>query len=276
MSFFEKLSDYVKTLTAGGSLAGVDFIMWYLLLVIATTIIAIAAYFLTVSYIRKPLRHEISAIPPRRSSLWRSHYSIPKYVFGQPERWMAFRTRNIGTVRNALGLTNTEVCSWQQGLSKATERHLFITPPIRGWVLVFGHYLPNPSEDIDTFYKYMRNLSKEVGEVQFFSLDARVHEHGWVRLIDGNVVRSYVWAESVLWNEGRPSSAECSLRMHAFDYGDQLETESLTELNRKLEHNVEHIHALAARWSLDPLRVEPKDFTSEFGLTGEIDQLHVG
>jgi hypothetical protein len=64
--------------------------------------------------------------------------------------------------------------------------------------------------------------------------------------------------------------------MHAFDYGDQLETESLTELNRKLEHNVEHIHALAARWSLDPLRVEPKDFTSEFGLTGEIDQLHVG
>jgi hypothetical protein len=24
------------------------------------------------------------------------------------------------------------------------------------------------------------------------------------------------------------------------------------------------------------LRVEPKDFTSEFGLTGEIDQLHVG
>ena len=143
-------------------------------------------------------------------------------------------------------------------------------------MLVFGHYLPNPSEDIDTFYKYMRNLSKEVGEVQFFCLDARFHEHGWVRLIDGNVVRSYVWAESVLWNEGSPSSAECSLRMHAFDYGDQSETESLTELNRKLEYNVEHIHALAARWSLDPLRVEPKDFTSEFGLTGEIDQLHVG
>ena len=84
MSFFEKLSDYVKTLISGDSLAGVDFIVWSLLLLPVVTITAIAVYFLTVSYIRKPSRHEISAIPPRRSSLWRSRYPMSTYAFGQP------------------------------------------------------------------------------------------------------------------------------------------------------------------------------------------------
>ncbi len=276
MSFVEKLNAYVKSLTAGGSLAGVDLMVWCLLLLTALAITCLVIFFLTLSYIRKQRRNEISVAPRRRRSLWRNRNPIPMYVFGQPRRWMAFRTRNMGVVRNALGVTNAEVCSWEQGLSKATERNLFITPPIRGWILVFGHYLPNPSDDIDTFYKLMRNVSTEVGEVQFFCLDAVVHEHAWVRLIDGNVVRSYVWAESVLWNEGKPSSAELSLRMHSFDYGDQSDTESLADMNQKLEYNLEHLHALAARWSLDPLRVEPKDFASEFGLTGEMDQLHVG
>lgn len=276
MSFVERLNAYVKSVTAGGSLAGVDLMVWFLILLVTVTLTCLAIFFFTLSYFRRQRLHELPMEPRRRRSPWQNRNPIPMYVFGQPRRWMAFRTRNMGVVRNALGVTNAEVCSWEQGLSKATERNLFITPPIRRWILVFGHYLPNPSDDIDAFYKLMRNVSTEVGEVQFFCLDAVVHEHAWVRLIDGNVVRSYVWADSVLWNEGKPSSAELSLRMHSFGYADQVDEESLTDLNRKLEHNVEYLHALAARWSLDPLRVEPKDFASEFGLTGEMDQLHVG
>jgi hypothetical protein len=64
--------------------------------------------------------------------------------------------------------------------------------------------------------------------------------------------------------------------MHAFDYGFQASEIPEHELHEKLDHNTNQVHALAARWSLDPLRVEPKDFASEFGLTGEMDRLQVG
>jgi len=278
MALWDKVESFIKSLFSGNSIAGADLVVWLMILLAAVTLSCLVVFFVTLHFIQRNRHQPLQIIPRRRQSLWKTRQPIPLYVFGQPRRWMAFHTRNMGVVRNALGVTNAEVCSWEQGLTKATERNLFITPPIRGWVLVFGHYLPNPSDDIDAFYAFMRSVSAEVGEVQFFCLDAVVQEHAWVRLIDGNVVRSYVWAEGPLWNEGPTSSAELSLRMHCFDYGFKPEEpENFNEaLQEMLEHNVSNLHALAARWSLDPLRVEPKDFASEFGLTGEMDHLQVG
>lgn len=276
MAIMERIQVFLKTLTVGDPLGRTDLLMWSVILLGSMFACCLAVFFLTMYVFRRQRHSDLPILPRNRKSLWKTPLPIPTHVFGQPRRWMAFRTRNLGLVRNALGVTNAEVCSWEQGLCKATERNLFIAPPIRGWVLVFGHFLPNPSDDVDAFYGFMRNVSSVVGEVQFFCMDVVMREHAWVRLIDGNVVRSYAWSESTLWNEGRSSSAEISLQMHAFDYGFQASEIPEHELHEKLDHNTNQVHALAARWSLDPLRVEPKDFASEFGLTGEMDRLQVG
>ena len=271
MTFTENLSYYIQRIGDGGGMTPTDLFVWSLILLASLTLSCLIVFFITLYVIR--IRHARDLNPRPRKMVWGTRQFIPLFVFGHPRRWMAFRSRNLGVVRNALGLSNAEVCSWEQGLSKASESSLFITPPIRGWILVFGHYLPNPTDDIDQFYRFMRGVSNEVGEVQYFCLDSVVSEHAWVRLIDGNIIRAYVWSETTLWDEGAVSAAETSLQMKCFEYGSQLEENSSLEYLPLLQHNVDHLHALAARWSLDPLRVEPKDFTSEFGLTGEMDSL---
>jgi hypothetical protein len=271
MSLLERVQSVIKA-----SHEGTDLLFWCLLFFATVSVCCPAVFFITLHFLKRQGGQGLQGIRGSRPAPWVSRRPIPLHVFGQPRRWMAFRTRNMGMVRNALGVNNAELCTWQQGLSHVGMRHLFIAPPIRGWILVFGHLLPNPTDDIDRFYAFMRDVSSEVGEVQFFCLDTALQEHAWVRLIDGNVVRSYVWAEEPLWNEGSESSAERSLRMQSFDYGFRVSDAFGTEWRDKVEHNITNLHALAARWSLDPLQVEAKDFASEFGLSGEVDPLRVG
>jgi len=82
----------------------------------------------------------------------------------------------------------------EEGLSAAQERKLFISPAINGWVLVIGSHLPDPSDDIDHCFRFLSELSRKVGQVQFFSVNRAVNHHAWVQLQHGQVQRAYAWA----------------------------------------------------------------------------------
>lgn len=188
-------------------------------------------------------------------------------LFGQPCRWLAIKAHSPTVVQNALHLNAPMPCSWEEGLIEARERKLFISPPVCGWVLVVGSSLPDPTEDVDECFRFLTDLSRKLGHVQFFSTNRVVNHHAWALMDKGRVFRAYAWATETLWNQGPITSAEKDLKMTCFDY-----TNGRVGFEQKdsLALNTERVPLLASRWSIDPSSIDERQFKSGYGITGEL------
>ena len=252
-----------------------DILPLVLLLLITTMISGIVCMFSVLYYLRN--RRSAGFAESDRSSS--SYYSpsdklVPGFVFDRPRCWLAIRSRNMGFVQEALGLENANACSWMEGLSEAaSDNRFFVSPPIRGWILVFGSHLPRPSDDIDHCFCFLTTLSQALGEVQFFCGDSVTDEHGWARLVNGKVVRGYAWFRETLWNQGCFSDAERKAGVKTYDYGDAPDPLGA----RGQEHfwgNTERLYPLAGHWSVDPSQVSQADLlTSGLGGSGNVSSI---
>jgi hypothetical protein len=191
-------------------------------------------------------------------------------AFESPCRWVAIRTTNTAGVQTALHLHNATPCSWMEGISKLSDHNLFISPPISGWTLVIGQGLPDPCEDSDECFHFMRRLSRAFGHVQFFSSNRAVNHHAWVRAERGQVIRAYAWAGEVLWNQGAKSQAEIDLGMKCFDYWEGNESLLLASSNDSLYANSDKVIFLAASWSLDPTSIDESTLPAQQGIAGNL------
>lgn len=170
----------------------------------------------------------------------------------RPTIWLAIRSGDPAQVLNALSLNDPTPCSWNEGI--LGENKLFIAPPVRGWVLVVGTAVPDPADDVDACFRFLRELGRRLGHVQFFCADRVLHHHAWARIEAGRVVRAYAWAGLTLWDQGVKTTAESELGLKIFGYGEDVASArwGTTEL---LAANVEKVPLLAARWSLDPAEI---------------------
>jgi len=192
--------------------------------------------------------------PGRRARTARSEFRRRYLHFAKrPVVWLAIRSRNPLEVQAALALADPTPCSWIEGLNG--ENRLFIAPPVRGWVLVAGSGLPDPAEDVDRCFRFLRELSRKLGHVQFFHADRVLQHHAWARLEAGRVVRAYAWAGATLWNQGARTDAEAELGLRCFSYGEDLPP-AKWGISELLAANVEKVPLLAERWSLDPVELE--------------------
>jgi hypothetical protein len=187
-------------------------------------------------------------------------------IFRRPGCWLAVKSRNLLAVQSALGLHNAKPCSWTEGL--AGDEKLFIAPPVKGWVLVMGSGLPDPSDDIDACFRFVLALSRKLGQVQFFSASRVLHHHAWIKVDGGRVLRAYAWAGRTLWQQGSRTSAENELGLRCFDYMEPAERFSLSAPD-PVALNVDKVPLLAARWSLDPARIEERALEAQHGVAGE-------
>src|SRR5947207_518256 len=92
---------------------------------------------------RKP--HHSKAAPEPNLEFFFCPPARPSYL-RRPASWLVIKSRNLLAVQSALGLHNPKPCSWSEGV--AGEKKLFISPPVKGWILVIGSGLPEPSEDV--------------------------------------------------------------------------------------------------------------------------------
>jgi hypothetical protein len=184
----------------------------------------------------------------------------------RPGCWLAVKGNTLFSVQSALGLNNPKPCSWIQGL--AGDEKLFIAPPVEGWILVFGSGLPDPIEDIDACYRFVLDLSRKLGHVQFFSLSRVLHHHAWIKADTGKVLRAYVWAGQTLWQQGRRTPAEKELDLKCFDYAEAVERTSFS-CPDAVYSNVDKVPQLAARWSLDPGHIDERFLEAAPGIAGE-------
>lgn len=198
-------------------------------------------------------------------------WKLPSSFYGTPCRWLAIRTTNMHWVQTALRLHNPAPCSWEEGLSAAHEQKLFIAPPVAGWILVFGSNLPDPAEDVDRCFHFIANLSRKLGEVQFFSFNRVVSHHAWVHADQGHVQRAYAWAGRTLWNQGRLSRAEQELRLRCFDYGESAERIYFAHGSPAIL-NTERVPLLASRWSIDPTAINARMLRESHGIAGEMSR----
>ncbi|HWH68404.1 MAG TPA: hypothetical protein VNT26_03425, partial [Candidatus Sulfotelmatobacter sp.] len=184
----------------------------------------------------------------------------------RPCCWLAVKSRSLAAVQAALGLNNPKPCSWIEGL--AGDEKLFIAPPIKGWVLVIGSGLPDPSEDVDACFRFISELSRKLGQVQFFSASRILNHHAWVKAEGGRVVRAYAWAGRTLWQQGTRTSAERELDLKCFGYTEAVDRPAFGQPDC-ITSNVDKVPLLAARWSLDPARIDERFLEKEHGIAGE-------
>ncbi|MBL9173203.1 MAG: hypothetical protein JNL10_06710 [Verrucomicrobiales bacterium] len=169
-----------------------------------------------------------------------------------PVRWMAIRSANTPLVREVLGVADEVAVPWSESLSRAAEDFLFVSGPVDGWTLVVGGRIPDPAQDVDAVYRWLNRLSRELGEVHFYSADRVLHFHSWVRMDDGRVTRAYAWAGETQWNEGRPTLEERLLGFRCRAYCEAVEPVAFGEVAPEVR-NTERVVLLARRWSLDPV-----------------------
>ncbi len=219
----------------------------------------------------RSLRISCPTAPPgdRRDSFSSAHSLVTSSFLPRPNRWLAIKSRNVPVVQAALGLHNPKPCSWTDGL--AGEENLFIAPPVDGWILVIGSGLPDPGADVDAAFRFILSLSRELGEVQFFSFSHFVQHHAWVRAQAGRVLRAYAWAGKTIWKQGCRTAAEKELGLKCFDYTEAPERSAFSP-QIALAGNVDKVPLLAARWSLDPATIDAAFLEHQPGISGELSR----
>ena len=243
-----------------------DLIVALLLLVLGIALgIGVTCLVMVVHFLRKgrlinrPIARKIDLLTRDR----RAHPPI----FNLPTRWLAVRSGNPHLVQAALGLNNPTPCSWEEGLSAAHEQKLFISPPIRGWVLVMGSSLPEPGDDVDRCFRFIVELSRKLGHVQYFSLNRAVNHHTWVHADQGAISRAYAWAGRTLWNQGALTRAEIELGLRCYGYCEGEEHADYGHPDTAAL-NTERLPLLASRWSLDPTTIDSRMLKENQGIAG--------
>jgi len=190
----------------------------------------------------------------------------PPFPRDWPRSWLVVRGRSLDAVRSALGLRHSRACSWGEGLAGVGK--LFVARPVKGWILVAGPALPDPSEDVDACFRWVCGLSEQLGQVQFFRADVAVGHHAWIKAKRGRIVRAYAWAGETVWNQGPITFEEKALGLGCFDY-----TVSAERLAPGQEHllqtNCEKVVQLAACWGVAPSDLGRLVTRSRCGIAGE-------
>ncbi|MDB6015868.1 MAG: hypothetical protein JWR19_357 [Pedosphaera sp.] len=246
-----------------------DFIATLLLSVFS--FVLILGVFLVFFIIHLRRRHKSAILPT--AELKSGQYPSPSLNFRhsslkRPNCWLAIKNRNLLAVQHALSLHNPKPCSWAEGLSGNGEQKIFVSPPVSGWILVIGSALPEPGDDVDACFRFLIELSRKLGNVQFFSANTILNHHAWAQLEAGHVLRAYAWTDRTLWNQGKITQAETDLVMKCYDY---LEIPDLPLFGSPDPNatNADKVHLLAARWSIDPDEIDERFIEQEWGIVGE-------
>jgi len=233
--------------------------------------------------------------------------------FGYKVSWFAVKAADAASVIGALEIKDAVAANWVSGLAAANpdrfspegDRWLFVSPPMNGWVLAVGSWLPYPTaetlHDIGTkFDRMFALLVTRFGDVQFFA-SHRVSDYcAWARAVRGTPVRIFAYGGEVLMNVGDQTQEEAKLGLpdlsglslpdaedKLFSVAEELDSEQerLVETGLSQEEayqrayagrhvfpNEEDVVELAALWSIDPTRLSEGDHAPGLGLAARLPE----
>jgi hypothetical protein len=191
---------------------------------------------------------------------------------GYKTAWLAVPTASPEAVADALGLRYRQTMDWTSGTHAAYRQGVFVARPVDSWTLAHGRvHLPGAFEASDPrFPDWIRQLSDQLGEVQYFVTDRVSEHHGWARAIDGELMRAYYFSDAnVPLHFGDPTDIECELGVgHRWlDEGWQTWGEAEWDAFFETTPCELHVMDIAQRWSICPLEI-PEDALAEPGIYG--------
>ena len=96
--------------------------------------------------------------------------------FGSDMAWIAVKANDPMAVLATLGIATATPANWNSGIGTVYaptlgERHVFVSPPVEGWVFVVSQALPHPHgrSFADKCTPLLTELSQRLGEVQYFA-----------------------------------------------------------------------------------------------------------
>jgi hypothetical protein len=195
-------------------------------------------------------------------------------AFGYRMAWLAVRSRDPHAVANALGLTDATPCNWDSGIGtvydrKLGEDHVFITPPVNGWVFVVSVTLPHPAGQgfADKLTPMLVDLGGRFVEVQYFFSYPPIDMFAWARMIEGRLVRAFATGdEGILWNKGKTTREERELGLKMFELRGVKGRRGDAGGELILHPTEDHVMRLAHRWSLDPTTLDVAKIEPSLGL----------
>jgi hypothetical protein len=174
--------------------------------------------------------------------------------------WFAVRSSDPRNIARELGLERIRTSNWEEGLKAAMRSgSVFVTPEISGWSLIVGNQLPSgPQEEC---LALLADLSRAFDEAQYFGTEDVTEFHAWAKASNGRLRRAYAFSGeqgAVLWDRGEVTEEEKDLGLHFPE---------ATILSNSPDSS--SVFQIAARWSLDPTRLDEVDCSISTGLLGE-------
>ncbi len=171
--------------------------------------------------------------------------------FGYKTAWWAIKSKKAALVASAVGLVNPLPCNWDSGISASRAGGVFVSPPVKGWVLVTGTNLLPKGKDVESScLQPLLELSIQFGDAQVFATHRVVDYHVWARAKNGELTRGFAWvgeSGSLLWDEG-DDTTESGLGLYLPNTAD-LDADDLEDIDWPTE---DHVLEIAAEWSISP------------------------
>jgi hypothetical protein len=183
--------------------------------------------------------------------------------FGIKTTWLAVRDRTGREVAEALKLAGVQDMAWDEGVDRAYEHGVFVTPAVRGWTLAHGRLdlLPLPYGPVDPdFLPWIAALSKQLGTVQLFANERGWSHHAWVSAVNGEVVRAFAISDGAIplfLGAVTPAERELGRGVRTYTTAD-LEVWDEADWDAWYAQTPSEFDVLrlAGRWSVDPTKIE--------------------
>jgi hypothetical protein len=220
--------------------------------------------------------------------------------------WFAVKASDPASVLDALEFEKATPANWKSGVtatysSERSEAWVFTSPPVDGWVLVVGSWLPYPvtieaNHDIGQRFDILfSRLMKRFDDVQFFGTHRGVGFVTWARALHGKPIRIFGFADAdILANFGEQTAEEAKLKFanltglspsnaadELFRIQGQLNDDEEVLITSGLSRREARarvrqkgralldetdVPKLAALWSIDPIALEDHDHPPGLGL----------
>jgi hypothetical protein len=194
--------------------------------------------------------------------------------FGYKTSWLAVRNRTCAEVADALSLQSRAELDWADGTDRAYEYGVYVAAPLRGWVLAHGrrHLTAYGDASEPGFPDWLEQLSRALGEVQFFATDRISEYHAWARARDGDLLRGYCYVgerNEVALFRGDPTADERELGIGTRQTDPDCERWSDDEWDAWSDTTPSEgdVMEMAGRWSIDPSTIDD-DMIPERGIHG--------
>jgi len=184
-------------------------------------------------------------------------------AFGYKVAWLAIDADDSQFVCRSLGIADTEVANWQSGVAAAHRGHVFVTPPVRGWVLLVSSSFPRLAsfEDAESSHRWLEQVGKHFTRLCYFATDRVTEYHAWAQLTSGTVVRAFAYvgdSGEILENFGQPTAEELSFGLPIIG-APPGSVEAVETVDGQLEMpavpDEEHVIELARMWTINPLEL---------------------